>query len=142
MTEYIKDEVINEIFNRTKSIIENTDEYTFTAKVMRLSFIMNTVYERILKHSEEPISGGISGYSKQQLDVMKNWNFKINNGKIKKFPDHGGTIITDGSNASRDFRFDLMLEGEIKINRFHITKSKSQLFKKYNLFEFDVCPSS
>ena len=41
MTEYIKDEVINEIFNRTKNIIESTDEYSFTAKVMRLSFIMN-----------------------------------------------------------------------------------------------------
>ena len=61
---------------------------------------------------------------------------------LKKFPDQGGTIITDGSNASRDYRYDLMLEGEIKINRFHITKSKSQLFKKFNLFEFDVRPSS
>ena len=33
---------------------------------------------------------------------------------------------------------DLMLEGEIKIDRFHITKSKNQLFKKFNLLEFDV----
>ena len=61
---------------------------------------------------------------------------------FKKLPCEGGTIITDGSNASRDYRYDLMLEGEIKINRFHITKSKSQLFKKFNLFEFDVRPSS
>ena len=61
---------------------------------------------------------------------------------FKKFPCDGGTIITDGSNASRDFRFDLMLEGEIKIDKFHITKSESQLFKKFNLFEFDVRPSS
>ena len=93
MTEYIKDEVINEIFNRTKNIIESTGEYSFTAKVMRLSFIMNTVYERILKHSEEPISGGISGYSKQQLNVMKNWNFKINNGKIKKFKKNENSAL-------------------------------------------------
>jgi len=61
---------------------------------------------------------------------------------LKKFPDHGGTIITDGSNASRDFRFDLMLEGEIKIDKFQITMSKNQLFEKFDLVEFDVRPKS
>ena len=59
---------------------------------------------------------------------------------LEKFPDHGGTIITDGSNASRDYRYDLMLAGEIKIDKFHIAKSKNQLFEKFNLVEFDVRP--
>ena len=61
---------------------------------------------------------------------------------FKKLPCEGGTIITDGSNASRDFRFDLMLEGEIKIDKFQITMSKNQLFEKFDLVEFDVRPKS
>ena len=57
---------------------------------------------------------------------------------LQKFPDHGGTIITDGSNAYRDDRFDLMLEGEIQLGGFHITESKNQMFTEFNLVEFDV----
>ena len=59
---------------------------------------------------------------------------------LQKFPDHGGTIITDGSNAYRDNRFDLMLEGEIQLGGFHKTESKNQMFTEFNLVEFDVQP--
>ena len=83
MTEYIKDEVINEIFNRTKNITQSSNEYRFTAKVMRLSFIMTTIYERILKYLDEPIAGGISGYSSEQHKAMRRWEFGIKNNKIK-----------------------------------------------------------
>lgn len=82
MTGYIKDEIINEIFDRTKDIIESTSEYKFTAKIMRLNFIMTTIYERIEQSLEPGKAGGIPGYSKEQHKKMKNWGFKVKNGKI------------------------------------------------------------
>lgn len=83
MTGYSKNEIINEIFDRTKDIIQSTREFQFTAKIMRLNFIMTAIYERILKHTVEK-DGGISGYSQEQHKQMSNWNFEIRNKKIKQ----------------------------------------------------------
>ena len=60
---------------------------------------------------------------------------------LKKFPKVGGSIITDGSNANRDYRFKNMCEKGLELASFKITKSNQQPFSSHNLTKFDVHPN-